>query len=377
MAKVLIAGDFVPQQRIANAFNSGKFEEVWGNIPAVISDSDYALLNLECPLSDSNLKPIDKTGPNLKCSSIAVDAIKFAGFNGVTLANNHFRDYGDDGVLSTIGLLRKAEMDYVGGGTNLEEASKILRKEIGGYNVAFINMCENEWSIATDNHGGSNPIDSLSLFYQIHDAKKTSDYVIVILHGGKELYQLPTPRMKKLFHYIVDIGADAVINHHQHCYSGYEVYNGKPIFYGLGNFLFDKGLKAPKGWHDGYMVQLNLDEKIEFKIIPYKQCAEKAMIEILTDVSSFKKDIDSLNAIISDDQILQERYDSIVEANIPIVKGLVEPYWGRAVKGIIRKIGGPYLQNPKGYKLLLANLQCQTHFEIFITALQKIVNDKK
>jgi poly-gamma-glutamate synthesis protein (capsule biosynthesis protein) len=359
---------------LCDAFDSGKFCQVWGRVPSIISNCDYSLLNLECPIVDNNPKPIHKTGPNLKCSSVAVKAIKFAGFNGVTLANNHFRDFGDDGVFSTIDILRQNKIDYVGGGSNLKEASRVLRKRIGKYDVSFVNMCENEWSIASDYHGGANPIDPMALYYQIQSTKKSSDYTIVILHGGKELYRLPTPRMKKLFRYIIDLGADAVINHHQHCYSGYETYQGKPIFYGLGNFLFDKGTNAPDVWNDGLMVEFDLDNNLNFKIIPYRQCAEEAMIDVLVETTAFDKNLSSLNKIIQDDELLQEKFNELVNSNIRIVKGLADPYWGRLMRGIIRRIGWPYLQNANGYKLLLANLQCQTHSEIFLSVLRKIIN---
>ena len=374
--KILVAGDFVPQLRVIDSFKTGNFQEVWGRIPSIVSDCEYSLLNLECPIIDKASVPIDKTGPNLKCAPNAIDAIKYAGFKGVTLANNHFRDYGDEGVCSTIDFLGKGGLDYVGGGSNIENASKVLYKIIRDKKVAFINMCENEWSIASQSHGGSNPINPISLFYHISKAQKESDCVIVILHGGKELYRLPTPNMKQLFHYIIDLGADTVINHHQHCFSGYEIYNGKPIFYGLGNFLFDRGINAPKGWNEGYMVQLDLNNILDFQLIPYSQCTKTPSIEVYTDLTSFEEEIVSLNTIITDDELLQKEFDSIINSSNNLVRGLIEPYWGRVLKGVVRRIGWPYLQNPKGYKLLLANLQCQTHFEVFLSSLKAIVNKK-
>ena len=67
-------------------------------------------------------------------------------------------------------------------------------------------------------------------------------------------------RMKELYHYFVDAGADVVINHHQHCYSGYEEYKGSPIFYGLGNFLFDNSDFRPQPWNEGYLVELDFSK---------------------------------------------------------------------------------------------------------------------
>ena len=73
----------------------------------------------------------------------------------------------------------------------------------------------------------------------IQIAKEDNDLVIVIVHGGREHYQLPTPKQRERFRFYADAGADFVVGHHTHCYSGYEIYKGKPIFYSLGNFIFD------------------------------------------------------------------------------------------------------------------------------------------
>ena len=84
-----------------------------------------------------------------------------------------------------------------------------------------------------------NPLLPIQQFYKIQEAKENADYVLVIVHGGIEHYQLPTSRMIETYRFFIDAGADAVVNHHQHCYSGYERYKSKPIIYGLGNLLFD------------------------------------------------------------------------------------------------------------------------------------------
>jgi poly-gamma-glutamate capsule biosynthesis protein CapA/YwtB (metallophosphatase superfamily) len=72
---------------------------------------------------------------------------------------------------------------------------------------------------------------------QIKEAKATHDKVIVIVHGGHEYYNLPSPRMQKQYRFYADQGADFVVGHHTHCISGYEVYNGVPIYYSLPKSL--------------------------------------------------------------------------------------------------------------------------------------------
>ena len=155
----------------------------------------------------------------------------------------------------------------------------MLYKQIGKETLAIVNCCEHESSIASDEHGGSNPLNPIAQYYAIQEAKKKADYVLVIMHGGVEHYQLPTPRMRETYRFFIDARADAVINHHQHCYSGYEIYQGKPIFYGLGNLCFDRSDKRGSIWDEGYLVELSFaNSLITHRIIPYHQCDAEAKV---------------------------------------------------------------------------------------------------
>lgn len=93
--------------------------------------------------------------------------MKQVGFRCFTLANNHFRDFGHDACENTLVLLQTKCIDTVGGGISNIEASKILYRDIQGTKVAFINVCEKEWSIATEEKAGSNPLHPLTQYNQI------------------------------------------------------------------------------------------------------------------------------------------------------------------------------------------------------------------
>ena len=142
--KILIAGDFVPQDRIANQINNGDYSCLNEEKP-IIQSVDYAIVNFESPVVKHNAKPIDKTGPNLCCTEKAMDCVAQTGFDCVTLANNHFRDYGRVGVEDTLQACKSCNIDFVGGGQNVAEARRILYKNINGQKLAIINCCENEW----------------------------------------------------------------------------------------------------------------------------------------------------------------------------------------------------------------------------------------
>lgn len=313
MIKILIAGDYSPKNRISNLIEKKDFGSIFDEIKPYFDGVDYSILNLEAPIvTDSACQPIKKAGPALKCSDKTIASLKYLGVDCVTLANNHFKDYGVHGVTTTMNFCDLAGIDYVGAGQNLSEAQKVLYKRIGDSKIAIINCCEHEYSIANETESGSNPLDPITQYYIIKEARSKADYVIVIVHGGIEHYRLPSPRMVDTYRFFIDSGADAVINHHQHCFSGYEVYKDKPIFYGLGNFCFDWEGKRDSIWNYGYLVNLILEKnKIDFEIVPYEQCNNTpTVLPVSGDTTiEIERQISNLTEIIRDNQKINDEYN--------------------------------------------------------------------
>lgn len=231
---VLIAGDFAPMSKLAKPIKEKRFSEVFKKeLSDIIKAADFSFVNFEAPVVENGYRPIPKCGPNLNCSAEATLAVKYLGFTGVTLANNHILDYGTEGLRRTVKCCRNQGIDVVGVGDNLKDAGRVLYLTKDDDTLAVINCCEHEFSIATDTEAGANPLNSVRQFRQIQEAKTIADRVLVIVHGGHEHFQLPSLRMVDIYRFFIDVGADAVVNHHQHCYSGYEIYKGKPILFGI------------------------------------------------------------------------------------------------------------------------------------------------
>lgn len=376
--KLIIAGDFCPFKRIVGLFQKGSFEDVLGEIKPILHSADYSLVNLECPIIDENsvVNPILKCGPNLRGDVSAVEAIKYVGFKGVTLANNHILDFGERGLANTIVACRNKELDVIGVGKNILDANRILYKNIAQKCVAFINCCEHEFSIATEESSGANPLNPVQQYYAIKKAKEQADLVILIVHGGHEHYQLPSPRMKEWYRYFVDCGVDAVINHHQHCYSGYEIYKGKPIFYGIGNFCFDNEHYHEGSWTQGFLVELDIeDTDVNFRLFPYVQCAEKPTIKLMDSrlEKLFMKHIKDLNATIANDVQLKKEYEKWAEVSALGYKLVLSPYSNRflkaaAVRGLI-----PMLLSKEKVLSVLNYVTCEAHRERLIYVLNKAI----
>jgi len=367
--KVVITGDFVPQERVAKMFAQGDYSAVEALRP-VFANADYSIVNLECPILHGGEKPIIKNGPNLRADTHALKALKMIGVDCVTLANNHFRDYGDEGVLNTLAELSAYGIDYVGGGANLKDAAAVLYKQIGKETLAIINCCEHESSIATDEHCGGNPLNPIQQYYAIQEAKSKTDYVLVIVHGGAEHYQLPTSRMQETYQFFIDAGADAVVNHHQHCYSGYEEYKGKPIFYGLGNLCFDNPNK--KGlWNEGYMVELMFEKKgPRYALIPCHQCDSEPKVVLYNEEEKqeFDKCIAELNGIIANPEQLAANYEELKRSTRMKYRASIEPYKSRIIRFLFRKHLLPSLMRRK-YTIISNMIACESHRERLLDAL--------
>ena len=376
MIRIVIYGDFAPIGRISTMAKDGHVENALSEVRDVNEAYDYCIVNLECPILPFDNKPIEKSGPCLKCKEYAIEMLKFAKTNCVTLANNHFRDYGDYGVKSTLEMLNNNSIDYVGGGNDIIEASRTLFKVIHGKTIAIINCTENEFSIATVTRGGSNPINPIKQFYAIKEARDKADYVIIIVHGGVELYNLPTPRMQECYRFFIDAGADAVVNHHQHCYSGYEIYHEHPIFYGLGNFCFDNAKFKNHIWNKGYAVMLSLDENtIDFQLMPYLQCNDKPTIHFLDAQSKkeFEKDIANLNTAIAQPDVLNDSQIQYFE-KYNLNSTLLTPYSTRLTRGLCRKGWLPNYFPKSNLIILLNRIRCESHRERLIHYLEKRLN---
>ena len=204
--ELLLAGDYCPQNRIVSITNNMN-KAVFGGLSGIIERADYSIVNLECPVTPQRTKPIFKQGPCLQCGVEMLDAIKDVGFDCVTLANNHFRDYGEEGCVNTIKFLTAKGLDYVGGGRNLQEALQVFFRRIGGKTISIINCCEREFSLATDKRAGANPLSPITQYHQIIEARKKADFVILIIHGGVEHFQYPTKRMVQTYRFFIDAGA--------------------------------------------------------------------------------------------------------------------------------------------------------------------------
>lgn len=374
--KILVAGDYCPIERVCQSIINKEYESIFSNIRSYVQNADLSIVNLECPVCLRDYEPIKKQGPNLQIKTKnAVDALKYAGFDIVTLANNHIYDYGKNGLDDTIRVCHESGLEVVGAGTNIKDAERVFYKSVGSKTLGIINCCEHEFSIATEEKAGANPLNPINQYYAIQEAKKIADYVIIIVHGGHEYFQLPSLRMKETYRFFIDSGADAVINHHQHCFSGSEIYKNKPIYYGLGNLCFDR-LSKYKGtysiWNEGFIVEIEFSPRgITTREIPYIQCFQRPTIEIIKDDSSFNSKFKQLSAIITDDKKLKIEVDRYYEKSSKYLGFMLEPYTNRYMIKLRQMKLIPSFVSRKKFTVLLNYIDCEAHRDKMLYFLHK------
>jgi poly-gamma-glutamate synthesis protein (capsule biosynthesis protein) len=370
--KIALTGDFCPINRIEDLAREQNLGTVFHDFIDVFQGNDLNVVDLECPLSLS-VSARMKTGPHQKAHPDGIKLLKYAGIQLAAMANNHIMDYGSEGVRDTLKLLSTSGIQTVGIGKNLEEASKPYSVSLKGKRIAILNIADNEFLTTPDESFVCNHIDPVRCFHSIKQTRLDHDYVIVIAHAGNEYYELPSPRTKLLYRAMIDAGADAVISHHTHAYSGYEVYQSKHIFYGLGNFIYDWPGKMNEGWNMGYVVKLRITDHTEFEVIPLKQGNEKPGVFHLNSEEKevFQKDMMRLNGIIADDEQLELKFQEYCESVFQMYDAFLEPYFGKYITALRKRGMFPKLLSKRKRLLYLNLIRCDSHREVLLRLLKQ------
>jgi poly-gamma-glutamate synthesis protein (capsule biosynthesis protein) len=368
---ILITGDFCPVNRTSEMISGGSFKDIFNDFLPLITNADLAITNLECPLTKSE-SGINKIGPSMKGPVNSAKALAAAGFKLVTLANNHIMDYGYAGMRSTVDACTENGISNVGVGSDYRTAREVLYTKAGSFTIGVLNFAENEFSTTHGDYPGANPLDPIENYQDILMAKGKADYVIVIIHCGHERYNLPSPRIKSTLRFFADAGASAVFAHHAHCYSGYELYKGVPIFYGLGNFVFDKPARRNSYWNYGYAVEVILERTLSFNLVPYEQSNTNAGVKLMQDDGNktFFDDIERINNIISDDDLLKKEFDKYCDRVRKMYLSYLEPHSIKALHFLRNKGFLPSVLS-KGKRTLYLNLmRCESHRDVLINLLE-------
>lgn len=216
-----------------------------GAVRHLLEAADLALANFENPAPDRFR--FHAHGTVFSANPALIAGLAGAGIDYVSLGNNHIRDAGGTGVIQTRANLARFGIAFSGAGKDLVEAREPAVLEAGGLTVAILGYDTiARYYAAGDDRAGSAQLSAAVAKADIAAARRAgADVVIVYPHWGVEYRSTPTAAQRRLAHAIVDAGADLVIGNHAHWAGAMEVYRGVPIWYALGNFVFDQTWSEP------------------------------------------------------------------------------------------------------------------------------------
>jgi poly-gamma-glutamate capsule biosynthesis protein CapA/YwtB (metallophosphatase superfamily) len=241
-----------------------------GAVRRYLTSADLTLANLENPVIRAAVwHPEDTTFTgDLRLLPI----LDQAGIDGVTLGNNHILDAGVSGVRETIVHLDDAGIAHAGAGMDLAEAREPMIFDLGETKIgvlSYLGVPSYDWAWATENAAGTAPIQEEVMTDDIEKLRDEVDLVVVMPHWGNEYLATPEPWQVDWAHAAVDAGADLVIGGHAHWPKGIEVYEGDPIFYGVGNFLLDQSWSEETSTGIFAEITLYEDRVIQIRPVPF------------------------------------------------------------------------------------------------------------
>jgi poly-gamma-glutamate synthesis protein (capsule biosynthesis protein) len=227
-------------RQLGSALSS--FAAPWDGVRALFTEDDLSIVNLECAPSPLGT-PQDKEY-NFRCDK-GHEAMRDAGVDVANMGNNHSGDFGQEALLDGRARLKRAGVEPVGAGRDDAEANAPAIFRLKGWRIAVLGfggvVPARSWISGPGHPGVADGYDTASMVRAVQAADAQADLVFVAIHWGEELDTKPRPDDVYRAHTLIDAGADAIFGHHAHRLQQLEFYKGRPIAYGLGNFVWPSG----------------------------------------------------------------------------------------------------------------------------------------
>ncbi len=266
---LLFVGDIMMNRGVEQVIQKeagGNWDFPFEFIASDLRSADVTFANLEGPVSD---KGSDKRNLySFRMDPGVIEAVKDAGVDVVSFANNHVGDWGREAFEDTMRRLRRSNIQYAGAGWNRAEALSATSFDVKGKRVGYLAFSDvgPTGLAAGEALSGIALADVGTVQTAVRQAKETNDIVVVSFHFGDEYQQDPTKRQRTLARSAIDAGARIVAGHHPHVVQSVEEYNGGVIMYSLGNFIFDQNFSEDT--MSGMMVKIEFEGDKVTAIIP-------------------------------------------------------------------------------------------------------------
>jgi len=272
---LLFTGVIVPARCVQAAIDaSGNPDAPYEEVSALINQADLAVGTLNATISD--YPPRTGCVPTyvLVGGSANADALARAGFDVMSVATNHIKNCGltncgDRAFFDTLDNLQRVGITPVGAGKDHAEAMQPVVVTVNGNRFGIVSLGQIEpMAFASEERPGIAILNKENLEAAIAQARRVSDVVIAMPHWGPEDVAIPNWLQRNLAQQLVDAGADLVVGNHTHVVQAIQEIGGVPVFYGLGNFVFDQT------WADDHqqgvilLVKFQGKEYLGYELIP-------------------------------------------------------------------------------------------------------------
>jgi len=285
----VMLGRMVDQYVIQN--RSVRPDALWGDVLPVMLSADCRLINLECVISGLGEKwhPATKAF-HFRAHPRAMEFLRAAKVDVVTLANNHVLDYGTEALLDCVTLLDQAGIKRTGAGATLADALMPAMLKLPEGCVAVVALTDNEpeWK-ATETKAGVNYVTygdrGLPEPYRSHlgrvlsFARRQADFVVVSAHVGPN-WGAPSRAMQALAHDLIDKGADCYWGHSNHTPQGIELYKGKAIIYSAGDFVDDYMIDKDERNDLSFLFMLEIERNRLVRLKLHPTCIEDLRVRL-------------------------------------------------------------------------------------------------
>lgn len=238
---IAFTGDVMIGRLVNEFLDTMPPEYIWGDTLQELIAADLRVINLEAALTTS-ADEVSKVF-NFKADPVKVKSLTCASIDLVNLANNHVLDYSEEGLLETLHVLDRANIQHVGAGRNITQAKAPVIFSINGIRIGFLGCTDNESSwLASESSSGTFYLkvdDFKSIQKEIAALRPQVDFLVLTIHWGPNMVERPPSSFVRFAHQLMDAGVDLLHGHSAHIFQGIEIYKRKPILYDTGDYVDD------------------------------------------------------------------------------------------------------------------------------------------
>jgi poly-gamma-glutamate capsule biosynthesis protein CapA/YwtB (metallophosphatase superfamily) len=250
--KLLFLGDIMLGRHVGELMDEEGLDP-FEHVHRTLREYDLVVGNLEGPITEAS--QCQNKAYSFKFSPRVTTMLTMHNINMVSLANNHSMDCYRTGLEDTRMYLDDADILHVGGGNDIEEMYRVV--QVGDREIVFVGYDDTV-----------RLIPHTELYKTVERVSLEYPYTVVVMHWGQEYETMYSRYQQEIAHTLVDLGADLVVGHHPHVTQPAEFYNGVPIYYSLGNFVFDQYFGDTT---KGYAVSVSLSDRQDvYSTLPYE-----------------------------------------------------------------------------------------------------------